>query len=65
MPQRAASVTSESAQAIVIPPRNLPRVCAISTDFQNSLKPSKCEQVQLAMDHETKQWSHGGAHTKN
>ena len=61
MPQRAASVTSESAQAIVIPPRNLSRVRAISTDSQNFLKLSKREQVQLAMDHKTKQENPGGS----
>ena len=61
MPQRAASVIIESVQAVVIPPRNLRRVRAISI---GSLKPSKCEQVQLAMDHETKQWSHGGSYQK-
>ena len=58
MPQRAASVTIESAQAIVIPPRNLPRVRAISI---GSLKLSKCEQVEVVMDHETEQKNHGGS----
>ena len=53
-------MTIESAQAIVIPPRNLPRVRTISI---GSLKLSKCEQVQVAMhmDHETEQKNHGGS----
>jgi hypothetical protein len=45
MPQRAASVTSEPAQAIVIPPRYLPRAHAISIGSQKRFKLTKREEI--------------------